>query len=177
MIEAIDDFFRPYGSVMQWTITSSWSSLGVAAVLVSRRTMFNPRWFWPLIAVVNGLFALEMAWPHRFELTELCKQLVLAVGGPEAIRDRRILQTVLIVAIVVPLVFIVARKIIRDERLTASARLALLGVGVGLAGITLETISLHYIDAHWFIYWTFQFLGIGLGALGISRAKWRIRPS
>ncbi len=173
-METIDSFFQANAIFLQWTLVAGWSIVAVGAYCLNFRTVGSNRRAWLLIALLSMAMAIEMAWPHRFAITDLLRRLVRDIGGEEAIRRRRVIQTAVIACLVVPFAILMMNWIVKTRQLTRLAKTGLIGLGVALTGTLLATISLHYIDQYGVIYWFFWFLGLGISGVGVGATFRRV---
>jgi len=170
MLETVEASVRANGAHLMWLSVTCWAAIGFGALGVSSRSRDRERRAWLGIAALALLFAVEMTHPYRYWLTDQLRQALRAVGGDEAARGRRPIQAAVILIALVAASGLLAGFLARARSLATSGKLGVMGIGLGLLGFVLETISLHQVDRYYTIYWSIWFLGIALAAGGVVGA-------
>jgi hypothetical protein len=170
MIETVEVLVRANGAHLMWFSVTCWAAIAFGALGVSSWSRDRERRAWFGIAALALVFAVEMAHPYRYWLTEQLRQALRAVGGDEGARGRRPIQAAVILIVLVAASGLLADFLARARCLATSGKLGVMGVGIGLLGFVLETISLHQVDRYYTIYWSIWFLGIALAASGVVGA-------
>jgi len=167
-IEAVEGLVRANERLLAWATIAGWATIGLAALGLSFRARGRDRWAWAGTAALSILFAVEMASPHRYALAVRAKSALRAFGGEEAIRGRRPIQAAVILILLIVASGLLAWFLGRRGRLSTPARWAVVGTGVALLGLLLETISLHQIDLYYTIYWSIWLAGIATALIGVG---------
>ena len=173
-MDAIEAFTRAHGSALRWIIVAAWVAASLGAFRLSLDKRCSARGGWLVVAILCLGFALETAHPLRFALTGWLREELRTLGGDEAVRNRRPLQLVVIASVIVPLLVLVAVRIVRTEGISRPGKIGLLGAGIGSTGLVLETISWHYLDQNYF-YRALRFAGLGLVLYGVGSGLMRTR--
>ncbi len=160
-----------------WALAAVWLIAAIFACDCHRLDRTFARRLWLIVAIFSFSYVIETVHPFRFEITELFRQAVRAIGGEEAFRSRRVLQAGVIIGLVVPLTVFLAVKVIRLPSAQRPIKVALLGVATAGAGLALETISLHHLDQIPWLYTGFRCVGLGLTTLGLLFGRRQLRPS
>jgi hypothetical protein len=176
MFETAQSGLREHGSLVRAVAVGVWSVAGLVATRLSVSKRFGPRWVWVVVAMFSLGFAVETASALRYEVTAWFRSALRAVGGDEAIRQRRVLQAVALAGLCAAAVGSAVR-LRRTGGLGRAARVALTGVGVGLVGLVMETISFHYLDQTPFLYRGFRAVALGATAAGAVAAWAARRPA
>lgn len=167
MIQAFDRFWGIFTD-HQWArgTMAAWLLVGAGALvlLLWRRpaTRGLNRVLWIALVLLGPVLCLEMVWHSRFRWMNAIRSVVLEKAGAEAVTGRRPWQAALVLLAVL-LSSLAITFIARSARFWSGAtRLAAVGLSLALTGFLLEVISLHQLDAHYGIYWSLWYGGLGL---------------
>jgi hypothetical protein len=168
MTDTVESFVRGQAAVLQAVVTSGWLAVAAAAAWRGRRC---GRRGWLAVAAAAAVVAGEMAYPVRYDLTGWLRTALRAVGGDEAVRDRRPLQAAVLLLVVLPATAAAVTAAVRTRRLSRPGRLAVAGLVVSAAGFVVEAVSLHQVDHFTSVYWAMRFAGLGLTVAGLAGAR------
>lgn len=151
---------------LTWSAVVGWALIGLLALGVSLRKRCHDRAVWIGIAILSIIFSVEMAFPHRYVVTEGLRQAMKSVGGDEAIRGRRPIQAALIGFVVVVVIGLLVKFLFYQNKIRTPGKFAVLGIGLAVFGFFLETVSLHQLDDYAFVYFALFNIGVIISFLG-----------
>lgn len=169
----IGESIRAHAPGLRWAAVLAWVLIGAGAVRLASSHRGRSRWVWLVVAALALGFAIDAAVLLRLAASGWLRETVRAVGGPEVVRGRRTVQAAVIVGLVLPLTAYLMFRGARARTLSRSAKLALLGCGIGAVGLVVEGISFHYLDQIRSLYPALRGTALVLVAAGVVRAlRW-----
>jgi len=130
-------------NLTQLTGLLSFAAATMACIFAARRSISRDARIWQLLAIMNGLFFIEILIGLRHRVHNYVDALLMAQGQ---YGERRWMQESMIIGLatiaiicVVPLLF--SRRLAGGARLAASLTIALLAL------FAIETVSLHALDS------------------------------
>ena len=156
-----------YGSLLHWTFIAGWATIGLGSIGLSLKRRCRERRLWLGTAALALLFAFELAFPLRFALADRLGALLGTVGGEATIPGRRPIQAVVILILLAAAYGLLTIFLVRKRRLPTPCKLSVLGMGVGLSGMFLQTIPLPQTDRYDVFSWSIWYSGLALALTGI----------